>query len=196
MLNKTRNELFGKLLGRKLTAESLAYHYEDVYLPVTQKQCKLLYLLARSINAKTIIEIGTSFGVSTIYLAAAVKDNGGGQVITTELSKTKIQKAQANFANLQLNEYINVLHGDALETLRNFNEKIDLLLIDGWKNVYLPVLKILENNLRKGAIILADNISNKKGVLQEYYKYVNNIQNGYQSLTIPLDEGFEYSIRV
>src|SRR5262245_29712168 len=104
----------------------------QVYMPVSREQGRLLYLVARTLNAKRIVEFGTSFGISTLYLAAAVKDNGGGLVIGSELEESKHQTATANLAEAGLGDVTDVRLGDALETLRDVPEPVDMVLLDGW----------------------------------------------------------------
>jgi predicted O-methyltransferase YrrM len=115
-------------------------------------------MLARAINATTIIEFGTSFGVSTLHLAAALRDNGGGKLITSEFEPTKIARARANIAAGGLADLVEIREGDALQTLaQDLPESIDLLLLDGAKGLYLDILSLVEQRLRVGTLIVADN---------------------------------------
>ena len=90
---------------------------KDAHLAVSRETGTLLYMLARAINARTIIEFGTSFGVSTLHLAAALRDNGGGKLITSEFEPTKIARARANIAAGGLADLVEIREGDALQTL-------------------------------------------------------------------------------
>src|SRR5262244_2810427 len=128
------------------------------YLPVSRTQGQMLYLVARSIDARRIVEFGTSFGISTIYLAAAVKDNGGGVVVGSELDASKHAKAEANLRRAGLDGFADVRLGDALKTLADVEAPVDMVLLDGWKDSYLPVLKLLKPKLRPRAVVLGDNI--------------------------------------
>ena len=128
------------------------------YLAVSEQTGKLLYLLARASKARHIVEYGTSFGVSTLHLAAAVKDNGGGRVIGSEFETEKVMAARANAAAAGLSELVEIREGDALETLaRDLPERIDLVLLDGAKVLYPQVLALLEPRLAPAALIVADN---------------------------------------
>jgi predicted O-methyltransferase YrrM len=86
------------------------------YIPVSREQGELLYLTARAIGARHVVEFGTSFGISTVYLAAAVCDNGGGLVIGSEIEPAKHRQAEANLAEAGLAEVSDVRLGDALES--------------------------------------------------------------------------------
>jgi predicted O-methyltransferase YrrM len=131
---------------------------KDAYLAVSPETGKLLYLLARTSRARAVIEFGTSFGLSTLYLAAALRDNGGGRVISAELEASKAAKARENFRAAGLADFIEVREGDALATLAaDLPEQIDMLLLDGAKGLYPKILDAIEPRLREGALVVADN---------------------------------------
>ncbi len=126
---------------------------KDVHLAVSRETGKLLYMLARATNARVIIEFGTSFGISTLQLGAALRDNGGGKLITTEFEATKIAQARANIAASGLADLVEVREGDALETLaQHLPQSIDFVLLDGAKGLYPDILSLLEERLRVGAL--------------------------------------------
>ena len=173
-------------------------HYgllREAFIPVGPELGRLLYMLAVTTKAKTIVEFGTSFGISTTYLAAALRDNGGGKVITTELEPTKSERAKKHLAEAGLAELVEFRVGDALELLRDLKAPVDFLLLDGAKPLYLRVLKLVEPHLRKGAIVAADNI-NPRNKIEDFTGYVREPKNGYVSVDMPLGDGIEVSIRV
>ena len=131
---------------------------KNVYMPVSPEQGRFLYAMARAIGARNVVEFGSSFGISTIYLAAALKDNGGGTVISTEIESTKCRAATENIRAAGLEEYVKLLEGDALNTLSNVTGPIDMLFLDGWKDLYLPIFDMLRSRLRPGAVIIGDNV--------------------------------------
>ena len=139
------------------TAQERADAMSDFYIPVTPEAGRLLYSLVRATRPATIVEFGMSFGISALHLASAVRDNGSGRVVTTELSDSKIAAAKKTFAETGLDDVITVLGGDALATLRTLDGPIDFVLLDGWKELYLPVIKLLEARLSPGALVVADN---------------------------------------
>jgi hypothetical protein len=96
------------------------------------------------------VEFGTSFGISTIHLAAAVTDNGTGHVVTTELSTAKVKAARANLQQAGVGGVVTILAGDARQTLADVPGPIGLVLLDGWKDLCLPVLRLLEPRLAPG----------------------------------------------
>jgi predicted O-methyltransferase YrrM len=135
-----------------------AVHARTAYLPVSRTTGELLYLLARAVRPKVVVEFGTSFGISTIFLAAALRDVGGGRVIGTELSPEKAERARANVAAAGLADVVEIREGDALDSLaRDLPGEIGLVLLDGAKVLYARILDLLEPSLIPGAIVVADN---------------------------------------
>jgi predicted O-methyltransferase YrrM len=154
-----------------------------IYMPVNVEFGNLLYSLVRSSRPETIVEFGLSFGISTIFLAAAVKDNGKGKIITTEFDEGKAAKALLNLKEAGLDEFVEIRIGDALETLKNpMPKQIDMLFMDGAKGMYMPVLKLIEPSLRAGAIIASDNTDTES--LAPYLEYLRSHANGYMSTPI------------
>ncbi len=164
---------------------------KDIYLAVSRETAVLLYMLARSAKARTIVEFGTSFGISTLYLAAALKDNGGGHLIGSEFEPSKVVRARENIAAGELSDLVEIREGDALETLaRDLPESIDLVLLDGAKSLYPRVLALLEPRLRAGALIVADNAE----MSPEYVKHVRAPGGAY--LSVPFAEDVELSMKL
>jgi predicted O-methyltransferase YrrM len=175
------------------TAQERADALEDVYMPISAQGGDLLYTLVRATRPKTIVEFGTSFGISTLYLAAAVADNGTGQVFGTEMSTTKITAARANLDEAGLGALVRILAGDALDTLADVPAPIGLVLLDGWKDLCLPVLRLLEPRLEPGALVVADDIT--LPTMANYLHYVRDPANGYVSVAFPVEDGMEISCR-
>ena len=188
-----------KALGAMLTGGSVFKaaepYLKDAYIPVDADQGRMLYVAARSIRAKTIVEFGTSFGISTIYLAAAARANNG-RVIGSELQPAKVKAARENVADAGLQQFVDIREGDAMKTLANIDAPIDFLLLDGWKDVYLPMIEQLAPKMRSGAVVLADNIFTFKKTLRPYVRHMQDRSNGFDSVTLPLGHGMEYSVRI
>jgi predicted O-methyltransferase YrrM len=166
-------------------------HVKDVHLAVSRETAKLLYVLARSMQARSVVEFGTSFGISTLYLAAALKDNGGGRVIGTEFEPSKVTRARANMVAAGLADLVEIREGDALETLaRDLPETIDLVLLDGAKTLYAPVLALLAPRLRTGGLIVADNAD----MCPEYLEVVRDRGAGY--ISVPVAEDVELTMKL
>lgn len=164
---------------------------KDVPLPVSRETGALLYMLARSSQARTVVEFGTSFGISTLHLAAALRDNGGGRLITSEFEPTKLARARRHLTEGGLVDLVEFREGDALQTLSaDLPPSIDLVLLDGAKALYPDILKLLEERLRPGALIVADNAD----ASPEYLARVRSPGGGY--LSTPFAEEVELSMRL
>lgn len=150
-------------------------------LPVSRDTAHWLYLLTRTSKARSIVEFGTSFGVSTLHLAAGLRDNGGGHLITSEFEPGKVLKAQANLKAAGLADLVEIRQGDALQTLSSDLPKaIDLVLLDGAKGLYLDVLLALEYRLAPGALVIADDAN----YCPEYLAHVRDPASGYLSIAL------------
>jgi predicted O-methyltransferase YrrM len=172
--------------------------YRDFYgrlknlpLPVSRETGALLYMLARSSGARTIVEFGTSFGISTLHLAAALRDNGDGRLITSEFEPSKAARAKANLKAGGVIDLVEIREGDALETLSvDLPDSIDLVLLDGAKALYPEILGLLESHLEPGALIIADNAD----MSPDYIERVRSPASGYMS--VPFGEDVELSMRI
>ncbi|WP_418459216.1 O-methyltransferase [Brucella intermedia] len=164
---------------------------KDLWLPVSRETGQLLYMLVRSTHAKNIVEFGTSFGISTLHLAAGVRDNGGGYIITSEFEPSKVARAREHLAEGGLADLVEVREGDALKTLSvDLPETIDLLLLDGAKPLYPEILSLVESCLKPGALVVADNAD----YCPEYLERVRAPGGGYMS--VPFTQDVELSMRV
>ena len=186
--------LWSMLTGGSMLEGVLPY-LKDAYIPITPEQGEFLYLTARLIDARTIVEFGTSFGISALYLGAAARANGG-RFIGSEREPNKIAAARANIAEAGLGGVAEVRDGDAMETFIDLPAPIDLVLLDGWKDLYLPMLQLLRPKLRRGAVVFADNIFTFPKELAPYVAFVRAPGNGFESATLPLGHGLEYSVVV
>jgi predicted O-methyltransferase YrrM len=125
-----------------------------------------------------------SLGISAMHLAAAVRDNGHGRVVTTELSAAKVAAAKKTFTQTGLADLITVLEGDALATLPTLDGAVDFVLLDGWKELYLPIIGLLEPRLSPGTLVVADNT--ELAGTEPYVDYVRDPDNGYVSVNFPV----------
>ncbi len=171
---------------RPMSAQERADAMSEFYIPVTPEAGRLLYSLVRATRPTTVVEFGMSFGISAVHLASAVRDNGTGRVVTTELSATKIAAAKQTFAETGLDDVITILEGDALTTLDNLDGPVEFVLLDGWKDLYLQVIELLEPRLTTGALIVADNAN--AADTRPYLDRVRNPGNGYVSFNFLVRE--------
>jgi predicted O-methyltransferase YrrM len=197
MANSLQTEPVRDLLDRLFRAagEDDLRRPEERYIPVSPEGGRLLYALIRAARPATVVEFGTSFGISTIHLAAAVRDNGTGRVVSTELSPAKAAGAAANLAEAGLSGWVTILPGDARQTLATLDAPVAFVLLDGWKDLYLPVLRLLEPRLTPGALILADDTVSLADEMADYLAYVRDPANGYLSIPFPESDGLEITCR-
>jgi predicted O-methyltransferase YrrM len=173
----------------------------DKLVALDREKAELCYLLCRALRAKRVVEAGTSFGVSTLYLAAAVRDNaredgGGGTVIGTEHEREKAAAARAHFAEAGLAEWIDLREGDLRETLKGVAGPVDFMLLDIWAEMARPALELVSPALRPGAIVVADNTTSFHDSYGDYFAFVNDPANRLRTSTLPFEGGFELSVRV
>ena len=186
--------LGAKLRGRSVF-QAVAPRLKDAYMPVTPQMGEFLHITALQLNAKTIVEFGSSFGISAIYLSSALPP--GGRFIGSEMEPNKVSQARRNLESAGLADVAEIRPGDALETLaRSMDQPIDLLFLDGWKDLYVPILKLLTPRLRSGSVVLADNIYTFRRELAEFVATVSNPDNGFASMTLPFKSGLQYSVRI
>lgn len=158
-------------------------------------QGDLIYLLCRAMGAERVVDFATSIGMSALYFAAAMRDNGGGLVIGSELVQAKVDTARANLADAGLADFADIRVGDARETLRDLGGPIDFALIDGWPQPEGPslartVIGIVVPQLRVGGYLLNDNAE------PDFLDYIRDPANGFISTTLPIKRGTELTLKI
>jgi predicted O-methyltransferase YrrM len=171
------------------------YDYADHSFSIAPEQGDLIYLLCRGMRATRVAEFATSVGMSTLYFAAAMRDNGGGKVIGSELVPAKVAAAKRNLADAGLAGYADVREGDARQTLRDLGGPVDFILIDGWPVNEAPslarqVIEILAPQLRSGGYVVNDNAE------PDFLDFIRDPANGFLSITLPIHHGTELSVKV
>lgn len=185
----------GTLDWKHMDEETHAF-FRDKMVALEKDKAEFCYLLCRALQAKRVVEAGTSFGVSTLYLAAAVRDNGGGTVIATEYEPAKAKAARANFAAAGLADYIDLREGDLADTLARIDGPVDFLLLDIWTDAIMPAVRHVAPHLRPGAVIIADNTTQARGGYADYFAYVADPANRLRTMTLPFAGGLEMTVRV
>ncbi|MCE9597523.1 MAG: class I SAM-dependent methyltransferase [Spirochaetia bacterium] len=191
---RTAPVALGAWLRGKSVLAAAAPFLKDAYLPVAPDLGKFLRITAQLVGAKTIVEFGSSFGVSAIYLASGLRP--GGRFIGSEREPNKVLRARRNLADAGLGDVSEIREGDAMVTLAQVEGPIDILFLDGWKDLYLPILNLLLPRLRPGAVVMADNIYTFKKELAPFVAHMQNPRNGFASMTLPFSSGLEYAVRL
>jgi len=183
------------LLKRRLNWDRLSPKLTDLYQAVDPANRLLCYQLLRALRARHVVELGTSMGVSTIYLAAAVRDNGGGTVVATEIVPAKAERAREHLRRAGLLELVDLRVGDAMETVTTPSGPIDFVLNDIHPPVALPILQRLAPYLRPGAVTLCGNAALFPADYAEYLRWVRDPSNGFSSLQLPMRFAGEFSVK-
>jgi predicted O-methyltransferase YrrM len=168
----------------------------DKLVALERDKALFCYQLCRALKAKRVVEAGTSYGVSTLYLAAAIRDNGGGTVIATENEGAKVATAQANFAAAGLSGFIDLRAGDLRETLTRVDAPVDFMLVDIWTPMARPALERVSPHLRDGAIVVCDNTATYRDYYRDYFDFLADPANRFSTLTLPFEGGLEMSVRI
>ena len=155
---------------------------------------KFLSILAIANKAQTIVEVGTGVGYSTLWLAYAASLTGG-KVITCEIDPAKVERARANLERAGVADLVELLTGDAREVLRQRDEPVDFLFIDGEKDQYETYFDVVYKQLGVGGTIVADNTVSHEDQLADYVTYVQNHPN-LESASVPLARGMEVSVKI
>ena len=185
----------GELSWEGLDADAHAF-MADKMVALEPARGEFCYLTCRAIGARRVVEVGTSHGVSTLYLAAAVRDNGGGVVIGTEYEPEKAKAARANFVEGGLADFIELREGDLRETLKALHGPIDFVLVDIWTEMARPAIELIAPHLRVGAVICADNTGGFREPYRHYFQFVEDPANGLRTMTLPFDGGLEMTVKV
>jgi predicted O-methyltransferase YrrM len=185
--------LLARAKGKSLAERAAVLR--EAFISVSPDAGRFLYTLVRAAQPGTVVEFGTSFGISTIYMAAAVRDRGGGAVVTTELLASKADRARQFIDEAGLSDFVDLRVGDALQTLQGLERDVAILFLDGAKDLYVPVLKLLEPALKAGALVIGDDIDLFPDALAAYLRYVRDPANGYVSVKVPIGDAMELSTK-
>jgi len=169
--------------------------YADNGFSIFPAQGDLIYLLCRAICATRVVEFATSVGFSTLYFAAAIRDNGGGTVIGSELVPSKVVTARKNISDAGLSSYVDIREGDGRQTLKDLGGPVDFALIDGWPlgsgpSLARQVIEIVAPQLRMGAFLMNDNGE------PDYVDFIRDPSNGFLSVKLPIKGGTELSVKI
>jgi predicted O-methyltransferase YrrM len=169
---------------------------DDLLLSVGREAGILLYLLASGAQSRRILELGTSYGYSTVWLAAAARATGG-KVTSLELRDFKIEHARQALTRAGLSTRVEFHAGDCLETLKSLPGPFDFVLLDVWKDLYLPCFELVHPRLAPGGIIAADNMLLPQVVRSQAEAYRRRVREtgDFDSVLVEVGNGVEISRR-
>ncbi|KAF6838011.1 O-methyltransferase [Colletotrichum musicola] len=173
----------------------------DRFVALEPDKCALVYLLLRASGARFVVEAGTSFGVSTIWLALAVgrnatAQNAEGKVIATENEPTKAKRAREHWkkAGEDVEKWIELREGDLRETLKTDLPQIDFLLLDIWSVLAMPTLEVVKPRLKPGALIVVDNIISSSAGYKDLLAHLDDPKNGFRTTMVPYSGGLYVAV--
>jgi predicted O-methyltransferase YrrM len=176
----------------------------DKFVALDRDKAEFCYQLCRALDARRVVEAGTSYGVSygvsTLYLAAAVRDNArasgssGGVVIGTEHEPAKAAAARATFAAAGLTPLIDLREGDLRQTLRDVGGPVDFMLVDIWTPMARPALELVAPRLRLGAAVICDNTEEYREEYRDYFDFIASQAGRLRTMTLPFRGGLELTV--
>jgi predicted O-methyltransferase YrrM len=181
-------------LWETLTPQDAGRRRDEMLLPVGHAAGVLLNLLIQESDARRILEVGSSYGYSTQWLAAGAREVRG-KVTSLELQAPKVEYARARLARAALADYVEFRIADALDSLRALTGPFDFVLVDLWKDLYVPVFELLYPKLAPGAIIVADNMLQPESARPHANAYRERVRaaSGMSSVLLSVGNGLEVS---
>lgn len=196
-----KEEIYG-YFAKRIAAQDLSWDgldqdahdfFADKFVALDRDKAEFCHALCLAMGATRIVEVGTSFGVSTLFLADAVRANGGGLVVATEHEPDKAKVAHEHYAEAGLDQLIELREGDLRQTLQRLEGPIDFVLMDIWTEMIVPAIELIAPHLRRGATIVADNTIDFKEAYEGYFSFLE--ENGFSTQTLPFEGGLELSIK-
>lgn len=206
-----QNDAIGAYFRRRIEERTLSWEgfdaetnsfFRDKMVALEKEKAEFCYGLCRALRARRIVECGTSYGVSTLYLAAAIRDElarspgASGVVIATEYEPEKAKIARRNFEAAGLSRFIDLREGDLNETLKVIEGPVDFVLLDIWTEAVMPAIHHIAPHLRDGAVIVADNTAQSRPGYAAYFEYIADPKNRLRTMTLPFSGGLEMTVRV
>jgi predicted O-methyltransferase YrrM len=191
LLEAEQNQL--KLLSPQERRE----HRNEMMLAVGSQTGQFLNMLLKTQGGKRILEIGTSVGYSTIWLAEAARANSG-KITSLECVATKQAQAVENVCRAGLEDFVNFQLGDAIQLIENLPGTWDFILLDIWKDAYIPCFERFYAKLALGAIVVADNMTSPpdfRPIMKDYQEYVRS-KPDLESIQIDIGQGLELTRKV
>lgn len=176
------------------TREEVYAHIDDYLLPVGPETGRMLHLLAAGVRASRLLELGTSYGYSTVWLADAARVTSG-RVQTIELSPRKVEHAREQLQRAGLDAYVEFHIGSALDILPKLAGPFDFVLVDLWKNLYTRCLDLFHPKLAPGALVAADNMTYPPEAREDAAAYQRAVRakRDLDSVLLPVGSGVELS---
>jgi predicted O-methyltransferase YrrM len=168
---------------------------DEFLLAVGPDTATILNILAKGMKARTLLEVGSSYGYSTIFLAEAARATGG-MLISLELVEDKVKYARERLKRAGLDKFVDFRIGNALDTLSQLDGPFDFVLVDLWKDLYVPCLELIYDKLSPGALVAADNMLKPEMARADAEKYQRRVRElEFDTLLLSVGSGVELSRR-
>ncbi|WP_423379040.1 O-methyltransferase [Burkholderia sp. LMG 32019] len=164
-------------------------------LAVSPKTGGFLRNMVLSHRPASILELGSSCGVSTLYFADALRTLGRGLVVATERDALKCARLRDHVGAAGLDAYVDIREGDVFETVGELDGSFDMVFIDVWADAYLTLFKRIERLLRPGSIVLADNMYTAEDAVRPYKHYLDDDPR-FSTMTLDFESGIEFTVVV
>jgi predicted O-methyltransferase YrrM len=181
-------------LMQELTPDDMLRRGDEFLIPIGPDAGRLLNIIIKSSQAQTILELGTSYGYSTLFLAEAARACQG-KVISVDISADKQRYANEHLSTAGLASFVEFVTADARDLIASLPGQFDFVLIDLWKDLYVPCFDLVYPKLSEGAFVAADNILHPEFFRAEMTTYRQHVQRhaGLESILLPVGNGIELS---
>jgi predicted O-methyltransferase YrrM len=181
-------------LMQELTPEEMMRRVDEFLLPIGPDAGTLLNLIIKSLRVPTILELGTSYGYSTVFLSEAARTCQG-RVISVDINADKQRYASEQLSAAGLGSFVELVNGDARDVIASLAGPLDFVLIDLWKDLYIPCFDLVRPKLSEGALLAADNILYPELFRDQMKVYRQHVlsQSGFESILLPVGNGIELS---
>ncbi len=162
-------------------------------LAITPETGRFLRNMVLAHGPARILELGSSYGVSTLYLADALCTMGRGTVVATELDPDKCAHLRAHVRTAGVEVHVDLREGDVFQTVAELDGTFDMVFIDVWADAYLPLFRQTERLLRPGSIVLADNMYTAEDAVRPYKQYLDDNPR-FSTSTLGFESGVEFTV--
>jgi predicted O-methyltransferase YrrM len=174
--------------------EEIEARKDEMLIHIGPDSAQLLSILIKAQGAKTIVELGASYGYSTIWFAEAARATGG-RLISFELQASKVDYIRVRLKQAGLSDFVEFRVGDAVNNLHQLETSVEFVLIDLWKDLYIPCFDLLVPRLARGAFVVADNMLLPPAYRRTGERYQQHVRatDRFDSVLLPVGSGLEIS---
>jgi len=177
------------------TADAQSSQGTAMSLAISPEMGQFLYNLTLMRRPARILELGSSYGVSTLYFASALHRIGQGQIIASELDASKCEKLKHHLQAAGLQHLVAVWEGDVFDLFNKLDGHFDMVFMDTWSNLYLDLFQQLEPFLKPGSVVITDNMYTAPDEVRDFKQYVDGNPK-FSSTTLDFESGVEFTVMI